>query len=539
MRGVYFILSFVLVVLLFASCVAAEDWYQQESGTDEPLFAVWFANEREGWAVGGSIIPSTSTILHSSDGGVSWSAQVSPVSESLSDVCFADASHGWAVGSNVILHTTNGGETWVEQTTPFETSFNDVSCLPNSNTVYVVGAAGELDPSGRLYGSILKTTNGGDTWIALDSELEDSLAASFFIDEEHGYVLGSGGSILRTDDGETFENLGILYRYDIPVGLSEISCFSMDDCWITGSGEFVYHSSDGGENWGDPINTGFTVSSLNSIAAKDEEHIWFTGQSTLRHTDDGGENWLIDPTDITVGSLELLDVSFMRDVMFVGDVGWAVGDEGTILRTGEPTDCPEVENTCLANGQPYAILYDETTGCIEGYGCVLLGEPDTTVQIAPTCLEEYRNCIEEHWPRIDECDAWEFCEGIDEVVAQVKKEHVKDTFDSAGEYQYFQNFFDGEQVNVYLTDEDGTVNSFGLSLQDGSFTVVDAYEKATIKISLSQESVDAIKNAENRKKAALDAVANGDIVIEGVGFKKIKVLFFKGGMKISLPFMKD
>ena len=545
MKRYIFLLTFSIVTLLFAPFASAEDWYQQDSGTEQPLFAVWFTSEREGWAVGGPGLgmpdfPS-GVILHSTDSGLTWEAQDSPSDGQLFDVCFADANHGWAVGADTIIHTTNGGESWEAQSLPFVTSFWDISCFPNSNTVYVVGAIGEIS---TLHGAVLKTTNGGVTWVSLDSGIDDTLFGSYFVDEEHGYIVGGGGSISRTDNGgDSFESLDQLTRYSIPVGLNDIYCFSMDDCWVVGSGEFVYHTTNGGESWGEALNTGFTVSGLNSIGVKDEDHVWFTGQSTLRHTDDGGATWLIDPTDITIGSLELLDVPFMRDVMFVGNVGWAVGDNGVILRTGELTTCEEIPNWCEDNDHPFTTQYDEVTGCPIGYLCAVIDNPGnptiaTDEEEEPTCQEEYRACVEEEWPNYDNCDAWEFCDNTDEELASVEKEHAKKSFDSAGGYGYFKNFMKGEDINIYFTEKDGSVSTFGLTFVDGAFVVVDAYEKPTVKVSLSAETVASIEESKNPKKAALDAVANGDIDIQGVGLKTMKIFFLKAGLKLTTSFVK-
>ena len=74
-----------------------------------------------------------------------------------SDVFFVDAQHGWIVGSNsTILHTTDGGMTWnrqPRQPLPFDIVLKKVRFI-DPQTGWVVGDDG----------MVLKTTDGGQTW---------------------------------------------------------------------------------------------------------------------------------------------------------------------------------------------------------------------------------------------------------------------------------------------------------------------------------------------------------------------------------------
>ena len=66
----------------------------------EDLYAVFFLNDNEGWAVG-----AKSNVIHTSDGGKSWSAQETITSgDSLYGVMFTSSNNGLAGGS--------GGRIW-------------------------------------------------------------------------------------------------------------------------------------------------------------------------------------------------------------------------------------------------------------------------------------------------------------------------------------------------------------------------------------------------------------------------------------------
>jgi hypothetical protein len=54
--------------------------------------------------------------LHTTDGGSHWNPQTSGTYNRLDCVYFTDTKTGWTAGwYGTILHTTNGGETWVEE----------------------------------------------------------------------------------------------------------------------------------------------------------------------------------------------------------------------------------------------------------------------------------------------------------------------------------------------------------------------------------------------------------------------------------------
>lgn len=99
-------------------------WDSLKSSTTKNLMAVHFVNANAGCAVG-----VNSTIVCTRDGGVTWtSSKVKSLSDSelLVSVSFADESNGWAVGgwgvesswgplpssSNIALATKDGGDSW-------------------------------------------------------------------------------------------------------------------------------------------------------------------------------------------------------------------------------------------------------------------------------------------------------------------------------------------------------------------------------------------------------------------------------------------
>ena len=533
-RGCKSIILFI-VAILSINFVAAVDWYEAESGTEEPLFSVAFANERIAWAVGGPGIgfptyPS-STILKTEDGGITWTPQEASVYAQLLDVCFINEDVGWAVGSGVIIYTDDGGETWVQQATPYETTFWDISCV-DRNTAYVVGAVGQPFDTDS---NILKLVEGD--WIELDSGVNAIWFGSYFIDENIGYVVGDNGDIVKTTNGVTFEHLDRLERNDIPVSLNAIHCLSEDECWMADTNEIIYHTINGGLSW-DEVDAGEMLSSMGDVYARDSDSIWVVGQQALRHTDDGGLTWELDETEIS-NIFGDLNIAFMRSIRFMGNVGLAVGDDGTILRYGQPTECPIIENPC---DDVYAATYDQVTGCIEAYYCVNFPDRNRTVQVPEpelTCQDNYRECVEDNYPDHADCDeTYEFCNDIDEVIEDVQEEYAEKVMSYASEFKYFANLLNGEKINIYLSQEKGEDNIFGVEIGEGSVKTVEPYEKPTIAVYVSENTLNLIIKSDDPKSTALDAINKGDIKIKGLKGKMFKVLLFKLGLKISLPFLK-
>jgi hypothetical protein len=105
-------------------------------------------------------------------------------------VSFTDANTGTVVGGASILRTTNGGATWVAQASGTANALYGVS-FTDTNNGTVVGDNG----------TILRTTDAGETWVAQASGTTAWLNGVSFADANHGIAVGIDTTILRTTDG--------------------------------------------------------------------------------------------------------------------------------------------------------------------------------------------------------------------------------------------------------------------------------------------------------------------------------------------------
>ncbi len=214
------------------------------------------------------------------------------------------AQIGWVVGASmgdgygVILRTTDGGSTWIRQGVPGEIPDMDTECVAaiDAQNAWVVG--GELDD-----GIILRTRDGGHTWqqqeIPEDAQ-GNELSGIFALDGDTAWAVGAEGVILHTTDG------GLIWTQqgqgDFPeVQLDSVYASDTDNAWAIGNinnGDTigtVLRTTDGGTTWNQvpytlartPCQTG-----LIDIHGVDANTVWVVGPCQVSLTTDGGETWI-------------------------------------------------------------------------------------------------------------------------------------------------------------------------------------------------------------------------------------------------------
>jgi photosystem II stability/assembly factor-like uncharacterized protein len=107
----------------------------------------------------GLSITNTGTIYRTSNGGINWFIQDTGLG-GISTFKFVNSNKGWAVGAHgLILYSSDGGYNWSPQLSNTTVTLNSVSFIDELNGVI-----------GGDSGTVLKTTNGGITFINITSE---------------------------------------------------------------------------------------------------------------------------------------------------------------------------------------------------------------------------------------------------------------------------------------------------------------------------------------------------------------------------------
>ncbi len=154
-------------------------------------------------------------------------------------------------------------------------------------------------------GKIMKTTNGGTTWSTQVSPTDANLNGVDFLDLNVGYAVGNLGAFLRTTDGGTHWNL-IPQPDQWPWWKVHFSSSQVG--WkISKDSAGIWYTSDAGTNW--TLVGAASALGLNEIWFTSETNGWIGGGSEIWHTTDG-TNW----TSMNSESLTLLTgISFPTD----------------------------------------------------------------------------------------------------------------------------------------------------------------------------------------------------------------------------------
>nr|WP_225776936.1 YCF48-related protein [Pseudomonas sp. Marseille-Q3773] len=246
-------------------------WTQARVPTRQLLTAVFFLDDKRGWAVG-----HDAQVLASNDGGATWSKQFEDLAREapLLDVAFLDAGHGFAVGAyGALLETTDGGQHWQDVAerldNPDQLHLNGIAQVRDAG-LFIVGEQGSMFRSadngqtwskvqgpyeGSLFGvigtaqprtllayglrgNLFRSTDFGDSWQPIElkaarGSLEFGLAGATLVEDGSLVLVGNGGSVLRsTDDGQTFS----VYNRADRIALAGVSGLANGGLLLVGQG---------------------------------------------------------------------------------------------------------------------------------------------------------------------------------------------------------------------------------------------------------------------------------------------------------------
>jgi photosystem II stability/assembly factor-like uncharacterized protein len=237
-----------------------------------------------------------------------WSNPL-PQGNTLKEIFFLDQNTGYIVGNKgSLLKTTNGGDSF---------ELIDVGTDEDLNGVYFLND--QLGFIAASRGTVFKTQDGGQTWLRLDLPAGFDLTQVYFINENIGFAGGYGlGLLYTTDGGMTWER-----RYDQPnyFYLTKIEFTS------TGKGLFSFSSggllitSDGGITFQEEIsilNAGFQDMSF--MDGQTGFAVVFGGND-LYKTIDGGYTWIAYPITPELLNDYLLAIYFQDELTGFISVG--------------------------------------------------------------------------------------------------------------------------------------------------------------------------------------------------------------------------
>ena len=390
LRSIFSLLLIPLLITLGCSDTAKKtrgEWKTILKGDwSVHLNDVHFISETHGWTVGNSTGVANSDnveddnqtytqgtesiILHTTDGGKNWKKQNSGIyGKPLNKVYFQDNYNGWSVGEEAtLIHTDDGGKTWKKL---------DTSTKNNLHSLHFIDEIGWIVGD---WGTLLKSIDAGKTFTLENGTVfnRQSLKDIYFINKQIGWVVtysnpndsNKAGYIYNTTDGGTSWQV----QFSTTSALFGIKFIDEKTGWVVGDQRSIYYTTNGGKDWesltegsnerhkqeygqpeylgNEPLHT-FT---LYDLAFPDKKNGWIVGDlGVILHTSHttnrkdkivwkhqrGGPRFHNSADGL------LLGVDFISKTL-----GWAVGENGTILHTRNGGV------TWKAQSNPTHLLYD-------------------------------------------------------------------------------------------------------------------------------------------------------------------------------------
>ncbi|MBV6477379.1 MAG: Ycf48-like protein [Ignavibacteria bacterium] len=244
-----------------------------------------------------------------------------PTGNRLNSISFYDCINGFSAGSNgTIIRTTDGGNSWYLENTGVSLSINRIFCISKNNTA----AIGDK-------GLILTKSNDKDFWIRRRCPVQLNLHDITFISDKTGYASGLGGTVLKTTSGGT-------YWAKLNTGTSaSLFCINFADNvnGVSGGFDIIIKTTDGGATWTNlnvSINPPSQISDIKMFGRDTIYALCSTPYGEFYKSTDGGNTWTIHRLNLRLlyeGSVDLVRSFSFKNSM----TGYIVTDLGTILKT--------------------------------------------------------------------------------------------------------------------------------------------------------------------------------------------------------------
>ena len=161
-------------------------------------------------------------------------------------------------------------------------------------------------------------------WRQIESGTGEHLYGVHFVDAEHGWAVGTAGTILSTINGGMSWTAASVSKET----LTQVSFTTPNNGWLTSIGK-VHYTGSGGASWNiqhQARGEGKRPSGILDLYFMSTTEGWAVGGSgTILHTTDGGSRW---ENHRGLSDKHLWGVHFVDP-----EHGWIVGEEGEVLHT--------------------------------------------------------------------------------------------------------------------------------------------------------------------------------------------------------------
>lgn len=168
-----------------------------DEGVTTPLLDVWFADERNGYAMG-----AYGVLLHTADGGTTWQLLSNrldnPDNYHLYGMTRSVSGTLLIVGeAGTLLRSVDGGASWDRPDAPYLGSFFGTTA-GHDDSLLAFG----------LRGNVFRSTDQGESWTPVATGDNRTLLAGTTRDDGPIFLVGSAGAVLTSDDnGVSFKTV--------------------------------------------------------------------------------------------------------------------------------------------------------------------------------------------------------------------------------------------------------------------------------------------------------------------------------------------
>ena len=312
----------------------------------------------------------TGMIARSTNQGESWEKQLLPIA-TLRDIIFTDHNTGYVVGDNGgIVKTSDGGTTWIPLDSGTDLPLNAIAAT-GPNNIWIVGG---LYVKTSYYGIILHSTDEGNTWQQVDPFPENN--KKYFEDiafrNNLGFITGISTVYKTVDYGNTWEKLTVEENSYSPyrsINITENKAYMlMSDCffstedwnnWKIEKESGSYAISDGLFFLDD--NLGYHSYGLQIDGA-------YSGDPVIMITPNGGKNWTEMKVDYN--KMSHPHVGSYSSIRMVNDtLGYVVFNE-SILKMPKPSKSNNIKK----------VSTDNNLSIISPSGKLIIQSPFSTIQ---------------------------------------------------------------------------------------------------------------------------------------------------------------
>lgn len=247
------------------------------------------------------------------DGGTTWNNIGAGTSQNALAMFWRNANEGWISFTNgVIKKTIDGAQNWINCS--FTNGTFGVTSIHMKDSLNGVGATNQAD--------IVRTTNGGQTWVGTNNFGNQHIAVSFY-GTQTGVFVGYYGCIQRsTDGGATLQSIAggnNYYHYN------KIKFTDTQNGYCIGEGGKVLKTTNGGQQW--TVLNANTAAELYDLSFVNTNVGYVVGTTgIIRKTTNGGTTW----TNISgiPSNTDLYSVHFINQ-----NVGWVAGESAAMYKT--------------------------------------------------------------------------------------------------------------------------------------------------------------------------------------------------------------